>query len=179
MKETLKKLGSFFCLMGACLFMASCVNPSSVDDPTAENPGETGTSYTVTFDGNAGTDTLANLPSPLTGIATGGKITEPEETPERAEYQFAGWYLEATCEMPWQFGLNTVNKDLSLYAKWVSAADTLCTITFDTGASGLAITPIKVAAGTTIDLDAIYDSVITSYSIHYTKLYESWACPKP
>ena len=75
--------------------------------------------YTVSFNlmghGNAIPD--------YTGITAGHTITEPEK-PTAEGYLFGGWYKDEECREPWNFEVDTVQKDTILYAKWlVKAAD--------------------------------------------------------
>ncbi|WP_037372559.1 InlB B-repeat-containing protein [Anaerovorax odorimutans] len=58
-------------------------------------------------------------------VSIGDKISAPA-TPERAGYTFGGWYKENACENAWNFNVNTVEKSMSLYAKWTKkSSDTL------------------------------------------------------
>jgi len=43
----------------------------------------------------------------------------PEANPGRTGYTFSGWYKEAQCTNPWDFN-TTVEKDVTLYAKWTA-----------------------------------------------------------
>jgi len=50
-------------------------------------------------------------------------ITEPED-PVKPGYSFSGWYTTETC-LPgtgWDFMSDTINEDLTLYAKWTSVS---------------------------------------------------------
>jgi uncharacterized repeat protein (TIGR02543 family) len=49
-------------------------------------------------------------------MAYGTKITAPA-VPERADYDFGGWFLNIACTQPWNFN-NKVTQDTGLYAKW-------------------------------------------------------------
>lgn len=44
-------------------------------------------------------------------------VSQPEN-PERANYDFLGWYTEADCQIAWDFNNNPVTSDLRLFAKW-------------------------------------------------------------
>ena len=48
-------------------------------------------------------------------------ITAPA-TPSRIGYTFSGWYKEAKCLNAWNFGVNKVTTNMTLYAKWTVAA---------------------------------------------------------
>ncbi|WP_337099389.1 InlB B-repeat-containing protein [Paenibacillus sp. YIM B09110] len=68
--------------------------------------------YTVTFDSQGGSDVDS-----ATGVSAGATITKPAD-PTRAGYTFAGWYREAAHVTPWEFATDTVNGNITLYAKW-------------------------------------------------------------
>ncbi|MDV0445929.1 hypothetical protein MmiAt1_15330 [Methanimicrococcus sp. At1] len=71
------------------------------------------TTYTVTFEANGGTP----VPSKLTGLASGSKISVPAE-PTKTDYTFEGWYKEPTCLNEWDFINDEVTRNIVLYAKW-------------------------------------------------------------
>ena len=70
-------------------------------------------SYTVTFD----TQNLATSPAPYTNITAGSRITPPE-VPVAEQYIFIGWFKDAECTIPWDFDVDTVESDITLYAGW-------------------------------------------------------------
>ena len=65
-------------------------------------------SLTVIFDSNGGTE-IADLQ-----VEYGEKVTKPE-APEKEHYAFGGWYNGDT---EWVFETDTVEKDMTLTAKW-------------------------------------------------------------
>lgn len=71
------------------------------------------TSYQVTFNTMGGN----NLPS--VEVAKGGKISTPA-TPVKAGCVFVGWYQDEACSegQEWNFATDTVNANMTLYAKW-------------------------------------------------------------
>jgi len=69
--------------------------------------------FTVTFDSQGGSSVES-----LTGVMPGSTITKPS-TPERPGYTFGGWYKEAACINPWNFSVDTVTENITLYAKWI------------------------------------------------------------
>lgn len=80
--------------------------------------------YTVTFNSMGGSDI-----EPVTVI--GGRTFMQPADPTRKNYQFAGWYKDEECTQPWNFGVDTVSSDLTLYAKWIKeAAPNEVTVTF-------------------------------------------------
>jgi uncharacterized repeat protein (TIGR02543 family) len=83
--------------------------------------------YTVTFESNGGSKVEAQT------VGSGGRVTEPED-PVKAGFLLDGWYMNEALSTPWNFLYNTVNKDMTLYAKWKPAY----TVTFDsTGGSAV------------------------------------------
>lgn len=70
-------------------------------------------SYRVSFDMQGhGTE-----PTGYGSIVAGSKIEKPAD-PTAAGYVFGGWYRDAACVTAWNFDKDTVDKDLTLYAKW-------------------------------------------------------------
>lgn len=57
-------------------------------------------------------------------LKEGDKVTKPAD-PTAEDYIFIGWYKEAGCINAWDFDTDTVEEDTTLYAKWVSDADSL------------------------------------------------------
>ena len=49
----------------------------------------------------------------------GEKITEPT-APTKEGYAFGGWYKESGCTNAWDFDIDTVTSDVTLYAKWTA-----------------------------------------------------------
>ncbi|MBU1107645.1 MAG: InlB B-repeat-containing protein, partial [Candidatus Riflebacteria bacterium] len=97
------------------------------------------TTYTVTFDSQSGSAVTAQT------VESGAKATEPT-APTRTGFTFAGWYKEAVCTNLWDFGADTITANTTVYAKWISAAVTTYTVTFDSQ-SGSAVTAQTVESG--------------------------------
>lgn len=69
-------------------------------------------SYTVTFDNQEhGTAPVEQ------SIKYKYTVTKPEDLTETG-YTFGGWYKEAACENAWNFTIDKVTADTTLYAKW-------------------------------------------------------------
>ena len=66
---------------------------------------------TVTFDSKGGS-AVAGVISP------GGSTIATPPAPTREGYTFAGWYRDAACTEPWDFGSDKVEGNITLYAKW-------------------------------------------------------------
>ncbi len=79
--------------------------------------------YTVTFDGMGRCDTFRKG-----GIRAGNLLelaeSERKPAPKELGYVFAGWYRDRTFAKgtEWDFDKDTVQSDLTLYARWLTAA---------------------------------------------------------
>jgi uncharacterized repeat protein (TIGR02543 family) len=73
-------------------------------------------SYTVIFDSQGGSAVASK-----TNIAAGAGFELPVP-PTRTGYTFGGWYKEAGCTNQWVDGTDTVNSNITLYAKWTADA---------------------------------------------------------
>lgn len=71
-------------------------------------------SCTVTFD----TQGRGTAPAAQIGLKVGG-LTEKPADPVADGYRFDGWYREAACTKVWNFDTDTVQEDITLYAKWM------------------------------------------------------------
>ncbi|MBR5012641.1 MAG: InlB B-repeat-containing protein, partial [Clostridia bacterium] len=70
--------------------------------------------YTVTFDTNGGS-TIAPIE-----VDKNKRVTKPAD-PTRGTDEFQGWYTDNnTFLTPWNFDINIVTKDTTLYANWLS-----------------------------------------------------------
>lgn len=69
--------------------------------------------YTVEFDSQGGSNIVA-----LEGIRQDSKITETPN-PTRNGYSFEGWYKDSDCTIEWDFNVDIVDSDITLYAKWL------------------------------------------------------------
>ncbi len=92
----------------------------------------------------------------VTQVVTGGdKATDPDLSKDG--YVIEGWYIEDTLETPWDFGADTVDTNIRLYAKWLIdykvvadgetdvTSTTKLTITFGEAVSGLAVEDITLS----------------------------------
>jgi len=109
-----------------------------------------GSTYTVTFVKNT-TDNVTGLPSPITGVTDGAKITKPSADPVRSGFNFLGWFKEAATINAWDFATDIVIKNTTLYAKWIDENEEIIhKVDFETN-GGTAVAQIKdVTSGTTI-----------------------------
>lgn len=74
------------------------------------------TDCVVTFRTNGGSE-LDDITIPF-----GEKIPRPED-PEREGYELEGWYTDIHLTEEWDFDEDTIEGNMSLYAKWVEAAE--------------------------------------------------------
>lgn len=71
-------------------------------------------------------------PSPYIGIEKGIKIEEPL-APVAEGYTFTGWFKEKDCINKWDFAIDMVQEDITLYAGWTeNGAEKLYRVSFDT-----------------------------------------------
>jgi uncharacterized repeat protein (TIGR02543 family) len=68
--------------------------------------------YTLVFDSQGG----SYVESVTANYDT--TITQPAN-PTKSGYLFSGWYKEASCVNIWNFSTNTLQRDTTLYAKWI------------------------------------------------------------
>lgn len=83
-------------------------------------------SYNVSFDLNGHGDQLTPV-----SAGEGSKLTAPT-APTTSGFTFVGWYQDAACTSAWDFAVNTVKADTTLYAKW----EKTYTLSFDMNGKG-------------------------------------------
>lgn len=76
--------------------------------------------FVVTFDTQGGSVVSSQT------VSFGAKATQPT-APTRTMYEFGGWYKESGCTTLWNFSLETVTGNVTIYAKWIPKY----TVTFD------------------------------------------------
>ena len=103
-------------LISLMLLMMVIVVGCKKDDPVISE-------YIVTFNTQGGSNIDALK------VVEGQKVTKPQD-PTKENYIFSGWFKEAGCTTAWDFEKETVMSNVTLYAKWVEAAQA-CTVTFD------------------------------------------------
>ena len=86
--------------------------------------------YTVTYNGNGGADTVDGVPAPQQNVTWNTSIDTAPTPPTRDGYTFAGWYTDAATSAgkEFTFGTTKVTDNITLYAKW-TANDVV--LTFD------------------------------------------------
>ena len=70
--------------------------------------------WTVTFD--AGGEAVSGLPAPVDG--KWGETLPVPESPTREGYTFIGWYIDPSCEQPFDFA-SPITDSMTLYALWL------------------------------------------------------------
>jgi uncharacterized repeat protein (TIGR02543 family) len=94
--------------------------------------------YTVTFDSKGGTPV-----SPVE-VLDGSLVPKPDD-PTKTAYDFTGWYKDSACTDPWDFAVDTVESDITLYAGWEKNG-LHHTVTFDSN-GGSPVDPATVEHG--------------------------------
>jgi uncharacterized protein (TIGR02145 family)/uncharacterized repeat protein (TIGR02543 family) len=89
--------------------------------------------YTVTFNSMEGSAVASQT------IDHGGKVTEPV-APIRTGYTFVGWYKEAAYTTQWNFSMETVSANDTLFAKWAAVT---YTVTFDDQQATTHVSPVS------------------------------------
>ena len=77
--------------------------------------------YMVRFHCSGGSDV------PTQTLAYGGLVAQPT-APARTGYTFTGWYADSALSKAWSFATDTVQDDMTLYAKWEPVT---CTVSFN------------------------------------------------
>ncbi|WP_459189331.1 InlB B-repeat-containing protein [Parabacteroides sp. APC149_11_2_Y6] len=118
-------------LISLMLLMMVIVVGCKKDDPVISE-------YIVTFNTQGGSNIDALK------VVEGQKVTKPQD-PTKENYIFSGWYKEAACTTVWDFEKETVMSNVTIYAKWVEAAQA-CVVTFD-AQGGSEVAPLTVNKG--------------------------------
>ena len=80
--------------------------------------------YSVQFDSDGGTEISA------IEVSADSLLSEPNR-PVKSGYIFVGWYFDENFLTPWDFSVDRVQSDMTLYAKWEELKTTKHTVTFD------------------------------------------------
>ncbi len=88
--------------------------------------------YTVTFDSRGGSEV------PAQHIEKGGRLDKPS-APTFADNDFSAWFKEDACINEWDFDVDTVTADITLYAQWKPVT---CVVTFDS-MGGTSMNPVS------------------------------------
>jgi len=102
-----------------------------------------GNPHQVIFEENGGS-TVNDL-----GVIDGSTISPPDST--RAGYDLAEWYLDPGLETMWNFDLDTVRADMTLYAKWIQI-DLSSSFIIDDDVIGTLVGTVTGSEGLTLKL---------------------------
>ncbi|MDR3189027.1 MAG: InlB B-repeat-containing protein, partial [Prevotellaceae bacterium] len=94
---------------------------------------------TVTFNSNGGSSVNTQE------VTYNGTVTRPAD-PTKSGYTLEGWYSDNAYTSAWEFGVNQVTRDTTLYAKWSNSPTGSVTISFKTN-GGDTIPPQQVQRG--------------------------------
>ena len=95
-------------------------------------------------------------------VKKGDKVTKPTD-PIRPDHEFKGWFKEAAGTTAWNFAVDTVTANLTLYAKWETVLETVSvTINFDPQSAGESKV-LTVVKGEAINFDLIDIPVVDGY----------------
>lgn len=100
----------------------------------------TGETYTVSFDTNGGSGTIADQ-----SVEYGDTADAPTD-PAHPGYAFAGWFTSPTGGTAWAFDTDEVTGPTTLFAQWTSVTPRTCVLTFDS-AGGSAVASQSVTCG--------------------------------
>jgi uncharacterized repeat protein (TIGR02543 family) len=115
--------------------------------------------YDVTFDVDEGSSV-----DPILGVYEGSMITEPAE-PTKDGYTFEGWYKEATFDNLWNFDVDVVTQNTTLYAKWEIIPEVTYNVTFD------------VDGGSSVEMQVVAEDGLATKPADPTKdgyTFEGW-----
>ena len=116
--------GSTFTMPAENVILKALFEPQTTPTPTPTQPrptsfgsgdGNMNNAYRILFETFGG-----SFISPVTGLSSGDKIPAPP-APTKKGYTFDGWYTDEPCTKGWSFATG-IPGDLTLYAKWTSAA---------------------------------------------------------
>lgn len=95
----------------------------------------------ITFDANVKGEEVLNMPDPNPMTVSATMKIPLVNTPTRADYQFRAWYTDAACTKKWDMDVDTVKKDMKLYAGW--GANQTRVAFHVNGAEGETVTPAQ------------------------------------
>jgi len=100
----------FFLLLVFFTFFSCDLSTDNKDEDSTNNELSKN-NFIVTFDTNGGS-TISNQ-----SIVQGEKITKPTN-PSKSGYNFDDWYKDTNFTSKWDFSSDTVESNITLYAKW-------------------------------------------------------------
>lgn len=95
-------------------------NPQNPQQPQIpETPSTSKTTYTVIFDANGGSGTIASI-----SVEEGSEITLPKNTFTKTGYNFAGWATSADGNVSYSDKAKiSITGNITVYAKWTVVAE--------------------------------------------------------
>ena len=102
--------------------------------------------YTVTFDSIGG-----SAVSDINDVTEGSSVSEPA-SPTKDGFTFAGWYKDSRYTTKWKFDEDTVNENITLYARWTEQPLVVApTVVTSGAATSINITSAKISGNITKD----------------------------
>ena len=107
--------------------------------------------FTVTYETNG----FGQVPKAVS-VPYGAKLTDEQLPVLTADNKvFGGWFKESKCTIKWDKDVDTVTKDITLYAKWqnvqpltpLEPSTELFTVTFNVQGVGTAPASVRIAKG--------------------------------
>ncbi|MCL2845503.1 MAG: InlB B-repeat-containing protein [Chitinivibrionia bacterium] len=120
-------------ITGAEIINGNTANPAMFDMPAnaVVLTANFTPTYTVSFNSQGGKPIDA-----IYNVLSGSRITAPSVVPTKSDSVFGGWYKDADCTTPWNFGADVVISDITLFAKWNETAMPTFSLTVNAGANG-------------------------------------------
>lgn len=166
----MKKISLFIIMLIGSILLVGC------------QTSETDEYYTVVFYTNTGTTTttettpIYNIESQIETIKVneGDKIEKPQD-PEKDYSIFLGWYKDNLLTEVWDFDNDTIEKSMTLYAKWDFAT---FNITYDLMGGSIADTGLKTLPTVyTINSTELFISSLSLYNLPISdsgKRFRGW-----
>lgn len=82
------------------------------------------TTYTVTFESNGGTEITQ-------AVVEEGKLLDEPTEPDKDGFDFQGWFKEVGLTTEWDFEVDVVTENITLYAKWTTSDQGLVDAAYD------------------------------------------------
>lgn len=101
--------------------------------------------YTYTFTASTGKLTVT-MGEVIEEVPYDGLVTKPAD-PVREGFTFGGWYRDENCTDAWNFALDTVKDNMTLYPKWIKNEEKKAVIGGNVTEDG-----VKVPQGTVVEL---------------------------
>lgn len=103
--------------------ISSEVSCDSGNGASSENTTE---QYTVTYDANGGA--FEDGETTITATVSANVTLTAPESPKNANYTFDGWSISSNGADKWNFAVDTVSKDITLYAVWVQQSAVILSV---------------------------------------------------